>query len=361
MGDINMDDKNIESDEISLKELIEKVKEWFAYLLSQWKIILLAGIVGAVLGLTYSFIKKPVYTATLSFALEDEKSGGGLGSALGLASSLGLDLGGGGGSVFTGSNLTELFKSRSMVEQTLLSPVIVNSKTISLAEMYIQNNKWRDSWKDNPKFSSIQFLPNSNRTAYTRAQDSILGVMYSNLSTNGLSVGQKDKKVAIISIDVNATDELFAKYFTEALVKQVSDFYIKTKSKKSRENMLILERQTDSIRRELNGAITGVAVANDNTFNLNPALNVRRSPAARRQVDVQANTAILTELVKQTELAKVTLRKETPLIQVIDRPILPLKKEKFGKVKGIVMGGFLAGFLTVLGLVIRKLLKSITQ
>jgi hypothetical protein len=41
-----------------------------------------------VLGLTYSFIKT-VYTATLF--LEDEKSGG-LGSALGLASSLGLDL-----------------------------------------------------------------------------------------------------------------------------------------------------------------------------------------------------------------------------------------------------------------------------
>ena len=62
----------------------------------------------------------------------------------------------------------------------------------------------------------------------------------------------------------------------------------------------------------------------DNTFNLNPALNVRRAPVARNQVDVQANTAILTELVKQSELAKVTLRKETPLIQVIDKPILPL-------------------------------------
>jgi uncharacterized protein involved in exopolysaccharide biosynthesis len=55
---------------------------------------------------------------------------------------------------------------------------------------------------------------------------------------------------------------------------------------------------------------------------------------------VQANTAILTELVKQSELAKVTLRKETPLIQIIDRPILPLAKERFGKAKGIVLGGF---------------------
>jgi len=319
----------------------------------------MAGIIGASLGLAYSFSKKPVYTATLSFALEDEKGGGGLGGALGFASSFGLDLGGGGGSIFTGSNLAELFKSRSMVEQTLLTPVTRDGKEISMAEMYIQNEGWRDSWNGTAKFANIQFLPNANRNTYTRAQDSILGVIYANISTNGLSVGQKDKKVAIISIDVTSSDELFAKYFTEALVKKVSDFYIETKSKKSRENMDVLEKQTDSIRRELNGAITGVAVANDNTFNLNPALNVRRAPSAKRQVDVQANTAILTELVKQTELAKVTLRKETPLIQVIDTPILPLKKEKFGKAKGIVLGGILAGFLAIMVLIVRKFINQL--
>ena len=345
------------NDEISLKELLEKAKEWWHYLLSQWKIIVLAGIIGACLGLAYSFIKKPIYTATLSFALEDEKGGGGgLGS---LASSFGIDLGGGGGSIFTGSNLTELFKSRAMVEQTLLSPVVVDGKTVSLAEMYIQNNKWRDKWNDKPKFKGIQFLPDTKRKYFTRVHDSILGVMYQDLSKTGLSVGQKDKKISIITIDVNSTNELFSKYFTEALVKEVSDFYVTTKSKKARMNMDILERQTDSIRRELNGAITGVAVANDNTFGLNPAMNVRRAPSARRQVDVQANTAILTELVKQTELAKVTLRKETPLIQVIDQPILPLKKEKFGKAKGIVMGGFLAGFLIVFWLIVRRIIKQL--
>jgi uncharacterized protein involved in exopolysaccharide biosynthesis len=183
-------------------------------------------------------------------------------------------------------------------------------------------------------------------------------VLYESLSKTGLVVGQKDKKVSIISVDVSSTDELFAKYFAEALVKKVSDFYIDTKSKKSRENMDILERQTDSIRGELNAAITGVAVANDNTFNLNPALNVRRAPSARRQVDVQANTAILTELVKQTELAKVTLRKETPLIQIIDKPILPLKREQLGKFKGVLSGGILTALLAALYLLLKKVTKS---
>lgn len=345
----------VKSDEISLKELLQQGKQLCGYLFSQWKIIIISGLIGASLGLAYSIIKKPIYTATLSFALEDEKAGGGgLGGALGLASSLGFDLGGGGGSVFTGSNLTELFKSRSMVEKTLLSPVIVNGKVISLAEMYIQNNGWRKKWNNNPKFTNIDFLPNVSRKLYTRNQDSIMGEMYDNLSKEGLSVAQKDKKISIISIDVSSKSELFSKYFCEALVKQVGHFYIETKSKKARANMRILQRQTDSIRGELNNAIAGVAQANDNTFGLNPALNVRRVPSSRRQVDVQANIAILTELVKQTELAKVTLRKETPLIQVIDGPILPLKNDRIGKLKGIIFGGILVGFLMVLYLTVKR-------
>jgi hypothetical protein len=351
--------EQISNNEISLKELIDKAKEWFDYLLSKWKSIILAGIIGAALGLGYSYIKKPVYTATLSFALEDEKSGsGGLGSALGLASSLGFDLGGSAGGMFTGSNLTELFKSRSMVEQTLLTPVVVGTDTISLAEMYIRNQEWREKWNEKPKLQHIQFSPNIKRKYFTRVHDSILGVIYEDLSKTGLTVAQKDKKVSIISIDVVSTNELLAKYFAEALSKQVSDFYITTKSKKARINMAILQKQTDSIRRELNGAITGVAVANDNTFNLNPALNVRRAPSARRQVDVQANTAILTELVKQTELAKVTLRKETPLIQVIDKPILPLKNDRIGKLKGIVFGSILVSVLTIFFLIIRRFFSN---
>ncbi|MXO05996.1 Wzz/FepE/Etk N-terminal domain-containing protein [Flavobacterium sp. HBTb2-11-1] len=349
----------IEKDEISLKDLLLKGKEWFSYLLSKWKIIMFAGMIGAIIGLTYSIFKKPVYTATLSFALEDDKSGGGLGGALGLASSFGLDLGGSGGGIFTGSNLTELFKSRRMVEKTLLSPVKLNGKEISLAEMYIQNNEWRKDWIEKPFLSNIQFLPNENREKFTRIQDSILGVMYYNLSKTGLSVLQKDKKVSIITIDVSSTNELFAKFFCEALARQVGKFYVETKSKKARLNMDILEHQVDSIRRELNGAITGVAIANDNTFNLNPALNVRRAPSARRQVDVQANTAILTELIKQSELAKVTLRKETPLIQVIDRPILPLAKERLGKLKGFIFGGSLCAFLGIIFLLFKRFLDQL--
>lgn len=353
--------KETTKDEISIKELFIKIKAWWLYLLSQWKVILIFGIAGGTIGLIYSFKQKPMYTASLSFALEDQQQGGALGGALGLASQFGFDIGESSGGIFAGANLIELFKSRTMVEQTLLSPVTVDGKTISFAENLIQILEWRDQWSKNPRLKNIQFLPNADRKNFTRAQDSIMGVMYHVLTGGSLKVDQKDKMVDIISIDTQSPDEDFAKYFTEALAKEVSDFYILTKTQKARINMEILEKQTDSVRRELNAAITGVAVANDNTFSLNPALNVRRAPSARRQVDVQANTAILTELVKQTELAKVVLRKETPLIQVIDRPILPLKREKFGKLKGLVLGGFVAGLIIVFILIVKRIFKQLNS
>lgn len=345
-------------DEISLKELINKSKEWFDFILSKKKFIIMAGLAGSVLGIGYSLYKKPIYTANLTFAIENDKSSGG-GGVLSLASQFGISLGGTGGSIFEGSNLIELFASRSMVEKTLLMPITVNGKTMSFAEMYIQNRKWRKSWEENPKFQNIQFLPNTNRINYTRVQDSILGVIYEDIHKNSLVIGKKDKKVDIITMEFSSTNENFSKYFCETLISQIGQFYIKTKSKKARINMEILLRQTDSIRRELNNAITGVAMANDNAFNLNPSLNVRRVPSARRQVDVQANTAILTELVKQTELAKVAVRRETPLIQVVDRPIFPLKKERFGKSKGIILGGLLGGFLGLLIVIFRRKFKEI--
>lgn len=348
--------EQLSNNRFTLKDFILTIKDWFTYLLSKWIIILIVGLAGGALGLMYSLMQKPVYTASLSFALEDQPHTGGLSSALGLASQFGFDLGGGGGSLFANLNLIEFFKSRNIIEQTLLNPVNINGKSISYAEMFIENAEWRKNWNKKAQLQGLQLPPNADRQQFTRTQDSVMGSIYLLLTKNNLRVYQKDRKVDIITIEMQSTSELFAKSFIEALVKQVSDFYISTKSKKARINMSILENQTDSIRKELNNAISGVAAANDNTFGLNPALNIQKVPSSKRQVDIQTNLAILAELVKQTEIARVTVRNETPLIQIIDKPILPLQKEKLGKLIGMIIGGFFAGIVIVLILIIRRVL-----
>ena len=350
----------IDNDEISLKELVLKIKEWYQFLLTKWKLIVLAGVIGGLIGFTYAYFQKPVYKASLTFAMEDEKSGGGgLSGALGLASSLGIDLGSSAGGAFAGANLVELMKSRKLIEKTLLSPIIVNGKTQSLADYYLEFNEMKKGWDQKPLLKGLSFPINADRTTFTLQQDSILKGLSGDIAKNNLTIAQKDKKISIINIDVSSNSEKFAKAFCETLAFETSEYYVEIKSKKARMNFEILQKQTDSIRAELNSAITGVATAADNVFNLNMAMNVKRSPGARRQVDVQANTAMLTSLVTNLEMSKMALRKETPLIQVIDKPIFPLEKEKVGKLKSLVLGGFLAGFLTVLYLVFSSLYKKL--
>ena len=358
MTKITDDQQQIDNDEISLKELIQKIQEWIAYLKTQWKFIIGIAALGAIIGFVYASFQKPTYLATTTFVLEEDKGGGGLGGAMGLASSFGFDLGGGGGGLFTSSNIIELMKSRLVVEKTLLNPVQIAGKEISLADYYIQINELKEGWAKKPALANINFPVNADRAKFSLEQDSILYGISSGLTKNNLVIAQKDKKVSIISLTVKTESELFSKLFCEQLLKETSDFYIETKSKKSRLNVDILQRQADSIRAELNGAITGVAAASDNVYNLNPAFNVKRTPSTRRQVDVQANTAILTQLVAQLELSKVSLRKETPLVQLIDRPILPLEKDKVGRLKSLLLGGFLGGFLTVLYLVFGQLYRK---
>jgi uncharacterized protein involved in exopolysaccharide biosynthesis len=349
----------IDNDEISLKELILKIKEWYHFLLTKWKLIVLVGAIGGLIGFTYAYFQKPTYKAVLTFAMEEEKSGGGgLGGALGLASQFGIDLGSSAGGAFSGANLIELMKSRKLVEKTLLSPITVNGKKQSLVDYYLEFNEVKKDWDEEPLLKELSFPVDNDRTKFSLQQDSILFIIYKDLIKNDLSVLQKDKKITIMNIEINSINEQFAKVFCETIAKETSEYYVEIKSKKSKMNVDILQHQADSIRAELNSAISGVAAATDNVFNLNSAMNVKRTPSARRQVDVQANTAILTQLVGNLELAKVTLRKETPLIQIIDRPIFPLEKEKVGKLKSLVLGGFLAGFLTVLYLVFTTLYKK---
>ena len=258
--------EHINEDEISLKDLILKIKEWFSYLKTKWKTIFIVASIVGIIGFVYASFQKPTYKAVLTFVLEEDK-GGGVSGAMGLASSFGIDLGSGGGGLFTSSNIIELMKSHFVIEKTLLSAVTINGKQISLANYYAQINELNESWNKKERTKGLDFPYNTERNKFTLVQDSVLKEMGDAIVKNYLTIAQKDKKVSIISIEVKSINEQFSKLFCEALAKETSEFYIETKSKKAKINVDILQKQADSIRSELNGAIVGVASANDNVYN----------------------------------------------------------------------------------------------
>lgn len=350
------------SEDISLKELILKIKDWFFYILSKWMVILACVFIGAILGYFYASSKKPVYTAVTTFVLEESNSSASsLGNLGGLASMVGIDVGGGGG-IFQGDNILELYKSRTMIENTLLTEVQHNGKKQLLIDVYLDFSGIRKNWVKSPDLKYIRFSDTEGRPlkSFSRLQDSIIGDICNVINVNYLKVAKPDKKLSIIRAEVKSANEFFAKSFNDQIVKNVNDFYIQTKTKKSLENVLILKQKVDSVRSVMNGAIYTAAIVSDETPNLNPTRQVQRlAPIQRSQFSAETNKAILSELVKNLEMSKMSLLKEAPLIQVVDRPIFPLEKENFGKLKGIILGGFIAGFLICFVLIFRRVIKNI--
>ena len=349
-------------DEISIRELAFKVRDWYRYLRSKSVMILIAALIGAVIGFTYALLKKPVFTATTTFVLENaDGGGGGLGQYAGIASMVGIDLAGGSGGIFQGENIIELYRSRMMIEQTLLSSVELKGEQVLLIDQYIRFNKLRERWAKTPALSAVQFGREPLKKG-DRLRDSILRESVKDIQNNYLSVGKLDKKLSIIKVEVKSEHEEFAKAFNEQLVKNVNDFYVRTKTKKSLENVQILQQKTDSVRAVMNRAIYSTAAVADATPNLNVTRQVQRSaPMQRSQFSAETNKAILAELVKNLEISKISLRKETPLIQVIDQPVLPLEKKAVGKLLSMLIGASVLGAVVIMLLFLKKLWSDLVS
>jgi len=339
--------------DVSIMDVISGIKSMKNYIKSKWLIVLIAAVAGALLGLCYSIIKKTTYTAVCTFVLEDSKSSGGIGQYAGIASLAGINLGGGdNGNIFEGDNILELYKSRIMIERALLSACNFDGKKVSLIDRYIKFNHI-----DLKELSNVNF--SGDPGTFNRQQDSIITNIVDVFNKSVLNVSRPDKKLSIIKVEVVTKDELFSKYFTEKLVQNVNDFYVQTKTKKEYQNIIVLQHQADSVKAILNSSINGVASSIDASPNANPQLALLRVPSQKKQVDVQANSAIYGEMIKNLELAKISYRQETPLIQVIDEPVLPLKKEFVGKIKGLVIGSVLLSIFAIIWLVATKFLKAI--
>lgn len=345
-------------DRISLKEIILKAQGGIRYLLGRWLLIVLVSIAGAAAGLAYALLKPLKYTASISFIIDDQGTApSSLGAAAGIAAQLGFNLGGlsSSGGFFQGDNIIEFLKSRSMVDQTLLSTVVLDGKEEMLVDRYVAYNKLRDKWSKNERLARLEFRDSTGNYL----QDSLMREFYNKIIKKNLKIGKLDRKLNIIEVSMTTHDELFSKAFVETLIHNASDFYIRTRTQKAEENLAVLTHQVDSVRRELDAAIRGVASATDANPNPNRAFQSLRVGAQQRTVDVQANTAILAELVKNQELAKITLRNEKPIIQALDKPILPLENDKLSIVKAIVLGGLLAGIIAVFVLLARRIYRQV--
>ncbi len=346
----------LQNDEISIAELIYKLKSIFSYLFSEWKKIIAVGILGAVIGFVYAAWLQPVkYESKLTFVLEESKVGaGGLAS---LAGQFGIDLGGAaGGGIFSGDNILLFLKSESLIRETLFTPYNDSSKQ-TLADKYLEANEWKTDWFNGKKVGEVDFSKYS-LGSLPREEDSLLQEITEDIIKEDLFVTKPDKKSSFIEVKAIMRDEWLSKLFSERLVKIATQRYIQSKTKTKVINVQKLQHKADSLLAVLNNRTFSAASSQQSLVDINPALRTAPTAAEISSRDKTISATLYGEVVKNLELSRTLLNQETPVIEMVDQSSLPLEKEKVGKLKGLLLGGILAGFLIVFYLLTSRWLQS---
>lgn len=314
--------------------LVAQLRQRLGLALAYKKTGLILILVGGIIGGLYGLGHPKLHLARVLIAVEDDDSGG---WQL-LLEQFGIDIGGNNpGGIFKGEALVQLFSTRSQVERTLLREVTFDDGEHGLlVNRYLRNSKIAQR----PVFKDVRF--SADRSSFTPLQDSLLKLLHLEVVENVMSVQKPDTKLSIISLEVKHADRFFAKRFAEECVKSTADFYVETVSIKAKKNFEVLRREADSVRALLQGNLVASATLSD--ININPTRQVLRIGQNRNNVELQINSALYGELIKNLKLAEIGLRKETPLIQLVDNPQFPLDQVGLLWWQYALMGALLSGF-----------------
>jgi len=331
--------------EFSIKDLINERIRDVKYVFRFKKQLFIAVLAGGILGALLAWMKPANYTARLSFVVDDSKSGGAGAGLAGLAGQLGFNLDGlsGAGGVLAGDNVQELLKSRKLIKATLLTPYDSTSNQ-SLADRYAKVYELDKKWNKHLRSGEQLNFPVGGKNN-TRLQDSLLHEMSTLILKGEFGITKTDKKLSFFEINTTMREERLAHLFCTRMLTQATDFFISTKTQRLRNNVSRLQHRADSISNILNRKTYAASAANQRLLDLNPAYSSVNATAELRERDKIILNTIFSETVKNLELSKTMLAQETPTVQIVDEPELPLKRNKLKYPYAIFIGMLLSGVL----------------
>ncbi|MBK9564373.1 MAG: hypothetical protein IPO37_04060 [Saprospiraceae bacterium] len=344
-----------QDDEITLKELIEKLMEFLQELWAKkWWIIALTIPVMTYFG--YKAKKAEVtYTAQLTYLLNDGSgSGGALGGILG---SFGL---GKGGKVNL-DRIVELSRSRNIIQKVLFTEVPLDTfqgkKDLianHLITLYQLDKQWTNKNKD---WTGFQFK-STDISTFKGDDLAALKMLY------GKVVGGKNVKnpifsngfnedTGILTITATTVDEELSIIFANLVYSELKQYYTESSTKGNQNTFEFVEAKTDSIFALLRSKEFQLSRFNDSYRNLtDPNLLTQRRLL---EIEILKLKTMYAEATKNREIADFSLASGTPDINIIDEPLPPLEPNAMSLLIELIKGGLLGGLLASGFFIARKI------
>lgn len=287
------------------------------------------------------------YTARISFMLADEDMQSQPG-AFNLASQLGLV------NQQVGSNKTilkELLDSRKLIENTLFYEIELNKEKDLIINHYIKLKAKLNNAKPDNLFDKTY------KIGLDDLKDSYLASIAWEIKGRYTSVIRES---GFFDLSFTAPNEYFTKKFLETHLASLTDYYKNKRTQRSVSVLKFAQKRVDSLSNVLAGKESAVASSVDN--NILGVFNVTKVPEIRNKRNMELVSTMYSEAVINLENAKMSVVKETPMIQVIDDIRFPLQFNAKPMNKNITLGviiGLIIGTIATLIWYAVKNLKSI--
>ena len=332
----NTEEKAVFEQEYTFRDALFRSNHDFEYLWKRKYQFLPVAVTGILLGLMLAWYWPTTYTSRVTFVVDDTKGGGG--SMLSsLAGQFGLDMGSlTTGGVLAGDNVLQLLRSQNLIKKTLLTSYDEAKPNYTLADKYAEAGKLKKSWTKYTKDGSLVSFP-EDRSKYSRLQDSLLQDIVIRIGDGNFSISKPDKKLTFFEASATMKDEKLSQLFCTRLIKNATDFYVDSKTKKLRTNVKLLQRRADSIAYLLNRKTYAASASSKMLLDANPAFPTTEVSSELQGRDKMMLSTAYSEVFKSLEASKTMLMQETPTIEIVDVSEYPLKKNNLKYLKTAVI------------------------
>ena len=320
------------NDEIDLIEILKKVYNFRS-------IVMYTTIIFIIIGVVFALLSPVKFSSSTVFMPQNKEASSS--SLSGVASLVGINLGSSsfGGEYIPPSMYPKISESPKF-KRLILEKIINKKDNLSLKDFLTSHY---DLDKDNSQNSSPLQMSEFEEECFELLSEII-----------SIDINQKDGFITITSIMPNPEySAVVAKESREIL----QNIIIENKIETARQHLNFSEKQLSEKKLEFNEIQSKLAYFSDS--NLNAVNSFVINEKDKLEAEFGIINAVVTELSKQVEQAKLQVTKDTPVFSTIKEAIIPNKRTSPNRTQLVMIFGFIGFITSVIFVVIFEPLKKI--
>ena len=319
------------NDEIDIIELLKK-------LYKSRKVIIYTTIIFSAVGVAFALLSPVKYKSTTVFITQNQETGPS--SLSGVASLVGINLG---SSSFGGEIPSTMYPQiieSVKFKRLLLNKVIDKKNNLTLQNFIAEYYSIEEVKQDN----TIDLGMTLSEEKYFKILTEILNV----------SVNLKDGFISISCEMPSAKYSAKVAKFSRELLQNI---IIENKIETARQNLIFSEGQLIEKKKEFDDIYSKLAFFSDS--NLNSVNSFVLNEKNKLESEFQIISAVVEEISKQVEQAKLQLKKDTPVFSTIQEAVIPIKRSSPKRTQLVIIFGFLGFIISCISILISDPLKNI--